>query len=211
METKNFIDCKLAYLEKTFHLNRVANTPELLNLTDTLPTLSDTEQQFAQTLLELITYNIWSWNEQELSIHFIGPLFTLVNFSSNKFNIFAQRSIAATIDQIEMIGKPDGIIATGYWEPEVPFFCFHEYKKEIDNTGDPAGQCLSAMLVGQALNENTNATIYGCYVIGRDWYFMTLTHKTYCISNVYAATTNDIFQIIGILKKLKQIIVQLVA
>lgn len=211
METKNFIDCRLAYLEKTFQLKRTQNPNELADLLNAPVLLSEVEQYFIEKLRHSLTYNIWSWNEQELSLHFIGPLFTLVDFSNDKFGMFAQRTISATINNTELTGKPDGVIAAGYWEPEVPFFCFHEYKKEIDNTGDPAGQCLAAMLVGQALNTNINTTIYGCYVVGRDWYFMTLHNQVYAISNVYAATTDDIVQIFAILKKLKQTLITILS
>jgi hypothetical protein len=72
-----------------------------------------------------------------------------------------------------LFGKPDEMIASGYREPEAPFFCFQEYKRETDPNGDPIGQLLAAMLVGQALNP-PKQPMYGCYVIGCDWYFVTL-------------------------------------
>jgi len=73
--------------------------------------------------------------------------------------------------EIELSGEPDGIVATGYWEPKIPLFAFSEYKRLIDPNGDPAGQCLAAMLVGQALSEEPHP-LYGCYVIGNAWRFL---------------------------------------
>ena len=64
------------------------------------------------------------------------------------------------------------------------YFTFQEYKKERDPNGDPAEQALAAMLVGQALNE-TKQPIYGCYIVGRDWCFMTLLGRGYAISKGY--------------------------
>ena len=54
----------------------------------------------------------------------------------------------------------------------------------MNSSGDPAGQNLAAMLVGQQQNEN-GAVLYGCYVVGRLWYFMVLQGKTFTISKSY--------------------------
>ena len=110
-------------------------------------------------------------------MHFIGPMLSLVDFTGENFNAYANRSIKATIGDIELNGIPDGMIAKGRREPEIPYFCFQEYKKEIDPNGHPAAQALGAMLVGQRLNEN-KSPIYGCYVIGKFWTFMILEEKT---------------------------------
>ncbi|MEN0051737.1 MAG: hypothetical protein AAF806_32025, partial [Bacteroidota bacterium] len=145
------------------------------------------------------------WNEQELSLNFIGPVFAMVRFSSKKFNFFAQRSLNAVVNDIELFGKTDGLIASGYRKPNLPFFSFHEFKKELDSTGDPAGQNLAAMLVGQSLNEN-HIPIYGCFVNGHSWYFMALKDKEYAISRGYSATSDEILDIFRILKGLKQLV-----
>ncbi|OQY44826.1 MAG: hypothetical protein B6242_11835 [Anaerolineaceae bacterium 4572_78] len=49
--------------------------------------------------------------------------------------------------------------------------------------------------------------IYGCYVVGADWYFMLLQGREYVMSTAYVATRDDIFDIFRILKVLKQIII----
>lgn len=146
-----------------------------------------------------------NWNERELALHFIGPVFTLVEFTGENFNLFAERPISGMVDDIEMKGRPDGMIASGFREPEKPYFCFQEYKKEKDAEGDPAAQALAAMLVAQEINEH-KIPVYGCYVRGRHWYFMILQGRKYCISESYAATKEEIFDILRILKVLKQII-----
>jgi hypothetical protein len=58
-------------------------------------------------------------------LHFIGPLLSLVRFTEPyRFNLFATRKIGATLTgsdgAIELSGEPDGIIATGFREPEIP-------------------------------------------------------------------------------------------
>jgi hypothetical protein len=73
--------------------------------------------------------------------------------------------------------------------------------------GDPAGQALAAMLAAQALNAD-GLPMYGCHVIGGDWYFMTLEGKEYAISRDYSTLTTEIFDVFKILKVLKNIVAE---
>jgi hypothetical protein len=108
-----------------------------------------------------------------------------------------------------MGGEPDGMIASGFREPETSFFCFQEYKKHLDPQGDPAGQALAAMIVAQELNEH-RYPIYGCSVVGDMWRFMLLQERTYCLSNSYSATGDiGVFEIFRVLKVLKGLVKQL--
>jgi len=121
---------------------------------------------------------------------------------------FAQRQIFATIGGYELIGKPDGMLAAGNFEPEALFFAFQEYKKDINSSGDPAGQNLAAMLIGQYENKDS-AVIYGCYVVGRNWYFMVLKGKEFAVSQDYSAThDDDIIKIVKALKSLRSILLK---
>jgi hypothetical protein len=129
----------------------------------------------------------------------------LVNFASKHCNFFAERLFGGTVEGIEMSGKPDGMIASGFREPKKPFCCIQEYKKQKDPEGDPAGQALAAMLAAQEVNEHRHP-VYGAYIIGADWYFMALQGKQYAISLAYVATRDDVFEIFRILKVLKQFI-----
>ena len=148
-------------------------------------------------------FNVNSWNEQELNMHFIGPIFSLINFSSKKYNLFAQRSISGVVEDWRLFGSPDGIVASGRRTPKIPFFAFSEYKREKNPKGEPEAQPLAAMRVGQTLNEDPSQPIYGCYVIGHDWYFMLLQCKEYAITRDYSAITDDVYDIFKMLKALK--------
>lgn len=46
----------------------------------------------------------------------------------------------------------------------------------------------------------------GAYVIGNDWYFMTLEDKCYAFSQDFSAITDDLFTIFRILLHLKKIV-----
>lgn len=215
--SKSFTDCSLAFLEKTFRLRKVENQSALeswLQLADVLPEIDPDIKKVLPIFQRLLRINVESWNEQDLSLHFIGPMFGFAQFTEPyRYNLFANASIKGEIKSIKneiflLYGKPDEMIASGYREPETPFFCFNEYKREAEPSGDPIGQLLSAMLVGQSLNP-PEQPMYGCYVIGRDWYFVTLVGKQYCISRDYSAVTDDVYQVLRILKALKEIIKEL--
>ncbi|KAB7726496.1 hypothetical protein F5984_24585 [Rudanella paleaurantiibacter] len=50
--------------------------------------------------------------------------------------------------------------------------------------------------------------VYGCYVVGSLWQFMTLEDRQYAISPGYSATSDDLLDIFRILKVLKQIVAE---
>ena len=171
---------------------------------------TDIENYEKQTLIrlqEIIDFNFRDWNERELDSFFIGPVMSLVNFSNKKSNLFSDRLVDATVEDWRLYGKPDSFLASGRREPKIPFFAFQEYKKMTDPDGDPAGQALAAMLAGQALNDN-GLPIYGCHVIGADWYFMALQGKEYAMSRDYSALSNEIFDIFQALKVLKMMVAE---
>ncbi len=210
---KSFNDCTLTEMDKLFGLRWVRPLPALNEWLDAAAAvvLTDYETTACSNLRNLLDLNALYWLEQDLSLHFIGPMFSLANFTEPyRYNLFAQRFIQAELvslkgDTVLLMGRPDEILASGYGEPETPYFAFNEYKKEVAFKGDPAGQALSAMLAGRQLNAIPQP-IYGCYVLGRDWYFMALHDKSYGISRGYDGTTGDVLEIFRILRALKDIV-----
>jgi hypothetical protein len=216
MTAYTFRQCTLTKLDKLFGLRQVFASPMLEQWLQREMTLSDYEQQTLHELRELLNLNAPGWNEQELALHFIGPLLSLVRFTEPyRFNLFAERKIGAVLasseGEVELSGEPDGIVATGFREPEIPMFAFTEYKRQLDPEGDPAGQTLAAMLVGQRLNPKPHP-IYGCYVVGRDWFFMVLHESHYVISTGHnALQVSELAEILRILKTLKLMILEFTA
>ena len=88
MELKAFTDCSLVYLEKTFGLIQEFNEPALEQWLSVSIELSDHERRELRDFQEPLTLNVLHWNEQELSLNFIGPIFALVRFTSRKFLTF---------------------------------------------------------------------------------------------------------------------------
>ncbi len=200
-----FKNCTLPQLDSTFGLEQIRPCSVLDGWLNRESDISEFERQVLLTLREKLIVGADDWNETELAYNFIGPVIAFVNYTSRKCNFFAERSFRGTVEGTEMRGRPDGMIASGVRVPKKPYFCFQEYKKEKNPEGDPAGQALAAMLVAQELNEHS-CPVYGCYVKGRDWFFMTLQGKEYAISEPCVATRDDIFDIFRILRALKQII-----
>jgi hypothetical protein len=209
-QEKTFVTCTLKYLDKTFRTKRVQGLPSL-DAWLTMPAdISDFERQSLLHYQRVLDFNVHDWNEYELDTHFIGPIFSLVNFSTTDFNHFGQRDLEAVVDDTLLFGRVDGMVASGSREPEMPFFAFQrsvvtEYKRMTDPNGDPAGQCLAAMLVGHTLNQLA-LPLYGCYVVGDSWRFLTLEGRQYATSPGYSATSDDLFDIFRILKALKQLV-----
>ena len=200
-----FSDFDLVKVEKQFNINQVRGLSSLDEWIDFVYDFQDSDIKFLNILKQEMKDNANHWNEQELSLHFIGPMLSFVNFSDEnyRFNAFAARPISAIVDGIEMWGMPDGMIASGRREPKIPFFCLQEYKKQIDPNGDPIGQVLAAMLVGQELNGHTQP-IFGCYILGKEWNFMVLKEKEYAVSQSFDASSDEIIDIFRILQGLKK-------
>ncbi|WPD22175.1 MAG: hypothetical protein SD837_18460 [Candidatus Electrothrix scaldis] len=203
---RSFREWSLADLDRTFALTVLDTSPVLEDWFNGQEQISSFEQEALRSFQTLLKAHVYDWNETELAYNFIGPLMTLVRFSSKEFNFFAERPLNGVVDGIEMSGEPDGIIASGFREPQQPYFCLQEYKKEKDPEGDPAAQVLAAMLVAQELNQH-KLPVYGCYVKGEVWHFLTLQERSYAISQGYLASRQaDLDDIFRILKNLKVII-----
>lgn len=205
--TKLFLDeMTQQKMYKIFGLRVVKKMKELEDWLNTPIKLTSTEELICNYYQGQLLDNINNWNEQELSLGFIGPILNLVKFKvPYKITFFAQRPVSVQIGNYELYGKPDGMLASGFHEPEVPYFSFQEFKKDVTSSGDPIGQNLAAMLVGQCLNEE-KTPIYGCYVVGRLWYFMMLKEKEYAISKAYTADDDEIIDIVKKLKSLRDIL-----
>lgn len=203
MIKSNFKEWNLDKIDDAFGLKQVRRLPILEELlafeyqTDAYETRYLTH--LSETYIELGGDD---WNEVELENKFISPLIIFSDIPNQKYSYFLERELATTIGEYYINGRVDGMIATGYRNPKVPYFCLNEYKRQTDPDGDPRGQALIAMLVAQQLNDNKKV-IFGSYIIGRAWYFMALVGKEYAISKDFSCVDDEVFDIYRILKGLK--------
>ena len=148
------------------------------------------------------------WNEEELKMNFLAHVFYVAQLvEPEKIDIFYERTLSWTFQGITervvcdcLLAKPFGVYA-----PQIPYFFLQEFKKQKQNE-DAEGQMLLAMLMAQAENNN-GKPVYGCYLQGKFWVFTTLHGNNYCVSKAYDATqTDDLYQIVFMLRQLKAII-----
>lgn len=195
-------------VERTFGIEYKHNLPLLENWLSANHPLTERERETIADLQEDLFRTIDSWNEDELKFKFIAPFVNLVHFDTKYTSVFTQRTLSATVKDIELSGRVDFVVATGKSKPLAPFFFLHEYKRTFAPDSDPLAQVLVEMLAAQELNE-INHPLYGCYVIGRFWYFVVLQGNTYSQSLAFDATqTPDIFSILSILKEAKLLITE---
>jgi hypothetical protein len=211
MKSYTFRDCNLELLETLFGLEETVQSDILDLWLNQKTNITPFEEAMIEHFQSLLDFHLSGWNEQELAMNFIGPLLNLLKFTTIKYNLFAERQVEETIqsidnEDIKLSGKPDSLIASGRRSPKIPYFSFHEHKPETEGGGDPAGQVLAAMLVGQAKNKEYDKPMYGCYVIGQNWYFLVLENKKYTIAPPFAATSKEVFDIYRVLKTLKAMI-----
>ena len=213
MITKAFRDWKFEEVQRTFGLNRVfEHYPLLDTLLQARHTPSERDQYTLRELRQELLYTIDTLNEEELKVYFIGPLLRLIPFRTQGRRPFLDRAMSFTYgDGLEASGKVDWMLAEGIQDPREPYFFLHEYKREVEATGmpatgDPLGQLLIAMVGAQrgyAQRQNPEVfPLYGCYVLGRNWFFVVLEDNQYAVSSAFDATQEDIFSIYSIMTEI---------
>ena len=203
MKKSNLRDWTLDSIEQTFGLVQVRSLPILDELLAHKHDADAYEQRYLGSLREdYLMLGGDDWNEVELENKLISPLIVFSGISNQKYSYFLERELSDTIDEHEITGRVDGMIATGFRNPRKPYFCLSEYKRGTDPNGDPKGQALIAMLMAQHMNDNRKP-IFGSYIIGRNWCFMALVGKEYAISTDFSCVNDEIFDIFRIMKSLR--------
>ncbi len=204
---KSFSKWTIAEVEDTFNVVMRKHHERLNQWLNETATLTPAEENMLDELRDKLQDHVWDWNEWELKGKFIFPLLLAVNFDEEQYQSFIEREISVEINNETLSGIVDFLVASGKRYPKQPYFFIHEFKKEHESSGDPLGQLLIAMVAAQKLNDD-NQPIYGCYVMGRLWFFVILEGLDYSTSLAFDATKNDIREIFGILKNTKGMILK---
>jgi hypothetical protein len=209
MKTATFKEWDLDGLDIAFNLKqRLENEFELLPQWESLAQTLEISEFERQTLFNLQQPLIWggrAWNETELENKFISPLIMATQINDREIGYFLERPLSGIVEDYQLSGIVDGVIASGVRNPHTPYFCFHEYKRSIENQGTPDAQALAAMLVAREINQN-KLPIYGLFIVGLIWNFVVLNGHDYCISKNYSADNDQVLGIFKMLKALKQMI-----
>lgn len=223
MIESNFKDWTLDSLDKTFGMKQILEEEcSLLQKWEKLAQKQEVSEIENINLLKLQKPLKWggkAWNEFELENKFISPVIMEVQFDDRKIGYFLERPLQGTVGDYKLKGIVDGMIATGFRSPDIPFFCMYKAprspKGKIEESpplwgvsgavGMPDAQALAAMMVAREMNANKKP-IYGMYIVGLIWNFMVLNGTEYCISKDYKSDDEEIFDVFRMLKALKIII-----
>lgn len=139
---------------------------------------------------------------------FISPILALGHIlEGDSFTSFFDKDMKEEVEGHKLAIKADFVVAKGMLDfMQKPYFHFQEYKPQKNPLGDPMAQLLAAFLIGQKRNQD-NKPIYGCEIIGKNWTFVIMEGKTYCVSKTFDCTESaDLLQIIAVLRKFKEIL-----
>jgi len=128
---------KSEQLERTFGLQRVRTHPKLSEWLAAQHSVNEMEKKIILRLQNRLIDDVDVWNEMELQFHFLGAFIGLIDFRTKHYNAFLQRNLFASINDVEVGGRVDFMVATGRQDPYAPFFFLHEYKKEQGIDNDP--------------------------------------------------------------------------
>jgi hypothetical protein len=202
---KSFEQWDIDDVERTFGIHRTDALPALEHWLTAKQDVTEQERASVLHLQANIRHKIDSWNEDELKFKFIAPFVSIVGYDTDRFNSFTQRTISATVKGIKLSGRVDFVVAVGKSKPIQPFFFLHEYKRTRGRDNDPLAQLLVEMLVARELNDHSYP-LYGCYVQGRNWFFVVLDGQEYSESIAFDATKAEVFTMLCVLKEAKAII-----
>lgn len=193
----------------TFGLQKIKSpTPLMQEWLNAQTVFNDTEKNLIQQLCDNALENIEAWAEEDLKMNFIAFVIYLSGLKATQtIRTFYDKTISATVEGVFLKTKTDFMIAKGILDlAKNPYFHFQEYKRDKDPHGDPMAQLVEAFLIAQEINKN-GKPLYGCCVVGRFWYFVTMEDKHYCVSRAYDCTNEKTLQhIIAILRKFEEIL-----
>lgn len=176
-------------------------------LTIELPQLAGTDLGIFERIVKN-AHKITTWSEEDLKMKFISYVLGLANLTDDEdFVSFFDKKLMAKVNNYNLSVVTDFVVASGLMDyMKKPYFHFQEYKPSKNPKGDSMAQLLEAFLIAQSKNQD-DMPLYGCEVVGKDWRFITMENKTYCVSKAYDATQEEeLLEIIAILRKFRTIL-----
>lgn len=200
-------------LIKTFKLKRnvTSLTPLMQEWLDVQsPDLNIHEEYIFDKNILKAQKRISGWNEEDLKMNFISPILELGHITDDdddEVNGYFDKTISAMVEDIKLTVKSDFMLAKGILDVfETPYFHFQEYKPYKNPSGDSMAQLLEAFLIAQEKNKN-GLPLYGIDIVGKQWSFVIMEGKSYCISKAYDSVDRaDLLTIIAVLRKFKSIL-----
>jgi hypothetical protein len=205
---KNWMEGELI---DVFKLNRIITYQNALMqewLDVGAPELNIHEQYLFDEDINYAKKHIGGWHEEDLKMKFISTILKLGHLRDGDVVLgYFDKTISAVVEGIPLTVKSDFMLAKGILDVfKTPFFHFQEYKPHKNPSGDSMAQLLEAFLIAQERNKN-GLPLYGVDIIGRQWSFVVMEGKEYCISQTFNSIDREnLLSIIAILRKFKYIL-----
>ena len=149
------------------------------------------------------------YKEEELKAKFITPILNKIDFMVGDVKDWYERPLKTILNDYEIGGFTDYMVAKGEDEPELPYFFLQEFKPSVSST-PPESQLLAELIT--AIHLNNISEMKGGTVQGQFWKFMIVerTEKQwfyYTSKSFDAADFNDLCRIYNCLRFIKNTIV----
>lgn len=86
--------------------------------------ITENDNDFFEKLIKAHEYNIRYYSESQLLSFFISPLLNKVYFFSENFRSWYEYKISGIVNNYELKGQVDFMVASGDLKPEKPYFFF---------------------------------------------------------------------------------------
>ena len=202
----NFSKIKIDELILNFGLKQTNNLIFPLSNFDLIKNNTVDELTQLNNLIQKSQNQISYWNKQEIIINLIAPLLAIADINGDNYKTFFERNISAIVQNKRLTGTVDMMVAFGIHNPIKPYFFIQEYKRsKLGADSDPLAQLLAEMLVAQQINQVE--MVLGCYVVGKDWFFVILNRLEFTQTKSFDSTDiEDLQVILNYLKSVKQYI-----
>ncbi len=188
----SFSNIKFSELKQIVPLEKGSNAAKFEEWFSLPYNLSDDEIFFLQDHIDYHKDLVPYYSEENLKVKFIAVILNKIRFANKQINDFYDASLYAIVNGVELNGFADYMVAKGTDEPEKPYFFVQEFKPS--QVGKKVDDQLFAELIAAMTNNDTNF-MRGCYVIGRNWYFVIMEKDE---NNNYFAHVSDQFDSIKI-------------
>jgi hypothetical protein len=210
MKKLSFSNITLNTLRQVVPLKQIVDDSRFDTWFGYQPPLDKDEKDLLQNLLNKHRPYFSSYSEEELKAKFIIPILNKVDFMVGDVKDWYERPLRAILNDYEIGGYTDYMVAKGEDEPELPYFFLQEFKPSVANI-PPENQLLAELIVAAHLNDETE--MKGGTVQGQYWKFMIAEKKEtqwlYYTSQVFdAANFNDLCGIYNCLRFIKNSIIQ---
>jgi len=135
--------------------------------------ISQNTKIFLRKLINENSSLIDKYDEEDLKLYFLAPIFNHINFKSfeKEFRAFYNEKINYQTEKFILNGEVDFVLSLGLIKSKKPYFFIQEFKKGIEFS-DPRPQLIAELIAGLEISKLQE--IKGAFIIGSIWNFVIL-------------------------------------